>query len=352
VVDDGVGGYNDHGQEDWDREESHREHEHDAHRKRQKASGMWSQRIYKYASKSGLIAKSKTSKKAEKPMPKAPPPVPSANAYRPAISAAKEQDLLDSIMHSLDDATEVLPPSPRLPRKRKSSPLMSSSPAHHPYHDSSSNHDLSSDGAEMLFEEPAVNGRPKRQRTASDGVAPDLEFSKLEVKAEEDYDSYFSEIGNDAFMEPVEVHTPPKAVPKKFEYKTDDPEPKALKLPDTQPAWLALHSALKTADEETIGVPLRQNFSAITPESVLEANGNFHFYWLDYLELDGKIYLTGKTRDKQQGVWVSCCVIVENIERNLFVFPKSKIDKIVERQTAKRICPQKTTRTVLSIWTK
>jgi DNA polymerase alpha subunit A len=272
-------------------------------------------------------AKSKSnSKKVAKPAPKAPAPLPSMNAYRPAISEEKEKEMLESIMSAITDAAERVPQSPpRLPRKRKSSPLMSSSP----YHDSSSAHDPSSDGPDSFFDDIVPDGRSKRQRTSSGGTEPGLDqFNELAVKEEDDeYDVFFGDdLGNEVLME---VDATAKTEPKKFEYKTENSsENKPLKLPDAQPAWLALHSALKTADEDTIGVALKHVHSTVTPENVLESNGAFHFYWLDYLELDGKVYLTGKTRNKQQGTWLSCCVIVEKIERNLFVFPRSKIHRI------------------------
>src|ERR1700742_3366140 len=40
VVDDGVDGYNDHGMDDWDREDSDKQEEDDAPRNRNKTSGM------------------------------------------------------------------------------------------------------------------------------------------------------------------------------------------------------------------------------------------------------------------------------------------------------------------------
>jgi DNA polymerase alpha subunit A len=267
--------------------------------------------------------------KAAKPALSVPVAVPSLSAYRPAISAAKEQEMLDSIMLSLNDLSEkaVVQSPPRIPRKRKPSPNPSSSSEHYSLQDSSSNYDPSSDGAEMLFDNAPSELPFKRQRTNSGGTEPNLgEFNNLEVKEEENYDSYFSDFGNDAFMNDLEIdEVPKKPEPKKFEYKFEEDPNKNIKLSDSMPAWLALHSSLKTTDNDSIGMTLKPNTSANTKSSnVLEKNGDFHFYWLDYLEVDGNIYFTGKTRDKQQGIWLSCCVIVESIERNLFIFPRSK----------------------------
>jgi DNA polymerase alpha subunit A len=254
-----------------------------------------------------------------------PPAAPSLNAYRPAISAAKEQELLDSVMLSLDDVTEevVSRAPPHIPRKRKPSPLMSSSPERNSLHDSLSNHDMSSDGMEMLDENLSIS-RNKRQRIGEDSADSSLQnFSKLEVN-EEDYDSFFDDLNDVAFSAEID-DSPSKPAPKKFEYKVEDAlEVKLAKIPDSQPAWLALHSSLATADNDTVGSTLKPiASSSITAANLLEPNDTFHFYWLDYLEVDGKVYFIGKTREKQRRTWVSCCVMLEDIQRNLYIFPRS-----------------------------
>lgn len=330
MVDDGVDGYNDHGMEDWDREDSRMdEGDYDEPRAKTKTSGTHPFEIGNRCLNKVLGKSKKSSDKASRPLPAPPPGASSMNAYRPAISAAKEQEMLDSIMSSMD--TMPMPETPpRAPRKRKPSPLTSSSPERFSLYDTSSAHDLSSDGADMSFEDVNSSARVKRQRTDSDDIVPKLEsFSNLKVKAEEDeYDSYYEDLGNEAFIDMSEIEELPKTAEMRgqLSYKAEEPSEKIIsKLPDSQPAWLSLHSSLKTADDDNVGIALKSNgHSSVTPKNVLETNGNFHFYWLDYLELDGKVYLTGKTKDNQLGLWLSCCVIVENIERNLFVFPRRK----------------------------
>ena len=58
--------------------------------------------------------------------------------------------------------------------------------------------------------------------------------------------------------------------------------------------------------------------------SALEPDGSLRFFWLDYLEYEGKLYFIGKTQDKSSQAWVSCCVTVENMQRNLFVLPRTR----------------------------
>ena len=64
--------------------------------------------------------------------------------------------------------------------------------------------------------------------------------------------------------------------------------------------------------------------SAAPHFSVLEDDGSLRFYWLDYLETGGKLYFIGKVQDKKTKAWVSICVTVENLERNLFVLPRER----------------------------
>lgn len=49
------------------------------------------------------------------------------------------------------------------------------------------------------------------------------------------------------------------------------------------------------------------------------------FFWLDCHEVEGALYLFGKVFDQLSSKYVACCVIVEGLERNLFVLPRPTI---------------------------
>lgn len=57
---------------------------------------------------------------------------------------------------------------------------------------------------------------------------------------------------------------------------------------------------------------------------ILEENGSLHMWWYDAYERKekGYVYLFGKVLNKTTDKYVSCCVTVKNIERNLFVLPR------------------------------
>lgn len=54
----------------------------------------------------------------------------------------------------------------------------------------------------------------------------------------------------------------------------------------------------------------------------LEEDGSLRFYWLDYTENNGVLQFIGKVFDRETRKYVSCCVTVDGIDRNLFVLPR------------------------------
>jgi DNA polymerase alpha subunit A len=57
---------------------------------------------------------------------------------------------------------------------------------------------------------------------------------------------------------------------------------------------------------------------------IFEADGHLKMWWYDAYERreKGYVYLFGKVLNKGTNKYVSCCVTVKNIERNLFVLPR------------------------------
>lgn len=59
-------------------------------------------------------------------------------------------------------------------------------------------------------------------------------------------------------------------------------------------------------------------------EESTQPERTLRMYWLDYLETNGVVHLIGKALDKITGKYISCCVSIHGIERNLFVLPRSR----------------------------
>lgn len=342
VVDDGIGGYMDNGMDDFEDQGQYEESDEDDRSSKAKKKG----------------------KSEPKPKPKAkpkPPPavVPSISAYRPTVSAEQETDFMASLLGDMDGIAAK--PATR-PRKRKpepdtdfqegsSSPHLPSSSKHpthtskNGYRNSYSDPDMSSDGP---FDTGLLSGPPseddlfmspkKKLKTEPAGLMPAIErMGKMEVHS----DHSFDDVDMDAFMTVSDddlgddFKTPSKV---KKEENTDADLNKPFKPVNGQkaaaedkkkfdgtPAWLSVYDSLSVANDDTLG-PLCGVASKVPTSnlSILEADGSLRFFWLDYLEHDGKLYFVGKTQDKNSKAWVSCCVAVENLERNLFILPRER----------------------------
>jgi DNA polymerase alpha subunit A len=61
-------------------------------------------------------------------------------------------------------------------------------------------------------------------------------------------------------------------------------------------------------------------------ENVLESDGSMRFFFLDAYEVKekGEVYLFGKVLDRASGRYISCCVLVQNMQRKLFVLPRPR----------------------------
>ena len=289
-----------------------------------------------------------------KSKPKAPPPqtvVPSISAYRPVVSAAQEDDFMSSLLGTMDTipTADVVKKS----RKRKPSPDYrydppSSSPIH-PGHFSkrtvsrtSDAGDISSDGP---WDDDFGSGVPssddfvlsphKKVKIEESGLTPAIDkIARLEVHS--GYNSSvddFNDIDMDDFMDVDEdsFHEPDTKGKWKPKSTVHNKPPIAIgdnaikkQEPESAPSWLSVYDSLSVATEDSLG-PLASS-SAISSSNIsaLEPDGSLRFFWIDYLELEGRIYFIGKLKDKNSGAWVSCCVTIEGLQRNLFVLPREK----------------------------
>ena len=208
------------------------------------------------------------------------------------------------------------------------------------YRNQDLDHDLSSDGP-MDFGAPSgpstddeVFMSPKKKvRTDVSGIHPTIQkMEKMDVQSSSDD---FSDLDMAAVMD-VDDDEELKPGPSKLKMDLDEKKPlrplngtKAgvdEKKIDAAPTWLSVYDSLSVATDDTLG-PLSSNAARTansSNHSVLEEDGSLRFFWLDYLEHDGRLYFIGKAQDKQTSAWLSCCVVVENLKRNLFVLPRER----------------------------
>lgn len=172
----------------------------------------------------------------------------------------------------------------------------------------------------------------KRMKVDDGSVTPTTEqLAHLDVHGSSDIDSSFDDdIGLNEPMDVDGLNIEPivKKEPQPVSLKpTTSIDKSASAKPtkteeDVKPAWLSVYDTLKVESKEIPGTTT--SLSNLPDVSALEEDGSYRFFWLDYLELEGKIYFIGKFKDKKSGTWMSCCVTVEGVQRNLFCLPREK----------------------------
>ncbi|KAF9923095.1 DNA polymerase alpha catalytic subunit [Linnemannia zychae] len=91
---------------------------------------------------------------------------------------------------------------------------------------------------------------------------------------------------------------------------------------DTRQNWMTVDSKLNQSTSE---IKVEADTAMDVEESnVKEENGTLRMYWIDACEVRGIVYLFGKVLQKSTNTYVSCCVAVHNMERNLFVLPRPR----------------------------
>ncbi|CEP11993.1 hypothetical protein [Parasitella parasitica] len=117
---------------------------------------------------------------------------------------------------------------------------------------------------------------------------------------------------------------------------SDTPKPNFIATSKTAPrpdlqSWEAADASLVDTFNQDAVRQETQNMD------IIEEDGHLHMWWYDAYERKekGYVYLFGKVLNKGTNKYVSCCVTVKNIERNLFVLPRKHLldDKDQETNT-------------------
>jgi DNA polymerase alpha subunit A len=186
-------------------------------------------------------------------------------------------------------------------------------------------------GNDPSSDDGLVTSPKKKVRTETKGIAPAIEkMGAMEVAGlpgfHEDDHYTFDDIPFPDLMETDEKpYLPIKAEPMNGVLPKVGANSTPVK--EENPSWLSVYDSLTVKSDETFGK--LGNATAATSSSAhastistLESDGSFRFFWLDYLEHEGVLYFIGKALDKNTNSYVSCCVTVANLQRNLFVLPR------------------------------
>jgi DNA polymerase alpha subunit A len=291
-----------------------------------------------------------------KAKPKAPPVQEKASfdAYRPAVSEDQEKDFMSSLLGEASTVKHV--PVARRTRKRKDKydlsdddaparPQPSSSYGYREHMESSSDGFEMMDGNASSGDDAAWMASPrKKARTSAMTNLPPIGSLGLASDHEDPaYDQ--SDFSMDDLMEietsavPAPKNGKPAMVKKEEEDVKLPPKPLkpkngTLKQEDEAPAWLSTYDSLNIApNDDSIGTGAKAAGPSVSVDA-LEKDGSLRFFWIDYMEHEGKIYFIGKVKDKKTGAWASCCITVENLQRNLFILPRERrMEEIVVRES-------------------
>jgi len=189
---------------------------------------------------------------------------------------------------------------------------------------------LAEDG--LVPSSDGINSK-KRMKVDDGSVTPTTEqLAHLDVHSSSDIDSSFyddMELNEPMDVDGLNIEPIVKKELQPVSLRPTTPNDKSsfakpIKTEDVKPAWLSVYDTLKVESKEIPGTTTSLTLSNPPDVSALEEDGSYRFFWLDYLELEGKIYFIGKFKDKKSDTWSSCCVTVEGVQRNLFCLPREK----------------------------
>ena len=93
--------------------------------------------------------------------------------------------------------------------------------------------------------------------------------------------------------------------------------------PPASAHWSAVQDSLFPISKPSELDEVKAQPGSVRAENVLEDDSSLRIFWLDYMEQDGIVHFVGKVFDRQSGKFVSACVSVNGIQRNLFVKPRT-----------------------------
>ncbi|WVR04263.1 hypothetical protein IAU60_001263 [Kwoniella sp. DSM 27419] len=380
IEDDDHGGYMDNGMEDWDGAEDEEDESEDEDAFDGEDEEFAKARKLKRAKAKARANAGKPAAKTAKPKARsafsdyARPASASTSTYRPAPNAMAEDDFMASLLSTVTSSA-----NDTAARKRKSSPEIPSSEGLHPSSDSSF---FSSGtggrkryGAEedeevwdakrgIMGKKPRVSDVtivPSRadQENESDYImdvddgpvmikpepVSDNDDDEMEIRKVKPLTSATTKLNGAAgarrrvvnsssvkhVMRPAPVKPDPD-VDISIEKSSPSIPRTARQAPPGSAHWSAIQESLlpqslpKVSELDQVRAPV----SSTKAENVLENDGSLRLFWLDHLEQDGTVLLIGKVLDKQTNKYVSCCLSIHGIERNLYVKPRAK--RVVREQ--------------------
>ncbi|KAJ3052467.1 DNA-directed DNA polymerase alpha catalytic subunit pol1 [Rhizophlyctis rosea] len=346
VVDDDGRGYADLGQDEWENSDDYSESGSEegegdikSNKKRKRDNKNKKSKPRPEGSITSLF-----SKQAQKKGP---------SRVENAASATSDADLLNSIMEELDQEADSYPQKRMKPiREEHANPFVDRPDRMRSYVQSSpyippasavpawQQPGPASDAAIAVKSEPQSETQPDTSTPIDDD---ETQFELTELPADDDMDminevTAVEETTKEEKAQPaVQVRAlrtaaTAKTVSASFAPKFERVEAKSQSNGTPPPKatgnnlnWKSVQGSMGVQAAESGQGSFGMGFRTINPEDVLESDGSLKMFWFDALDHNGVIYLFGKTLNRKEDKYISCCVMVKNVERNLFILPRPRM---------------------------
>ncbi|KAF9302281.1 DNA-directed DNA polymerase alpha catalytic subunit pol1 [Mortierella antarctica] len=255
------------------------------------------------------------------------PKVPKA---APAKPKPADDAYLSSILHGLDDLSE-----PSTPKR------VTSAPAKKAVMNTPTRAIISKMNAFKIKDEILDDGPSNLSATLDDFPddshfddfnndfgESDVEITNIKQEIKKEPRNPFQEDDHDTILQVREINIKDARAPHKYVNDSSKQEKATVVKKsehENRQSWMTVESNLNSAAFDTKEPEVVVDVQGST---ILEENGSMRMYWIDACEVRGVVYLFGKVLQKATNTYVSCCVAVQNIERNLFLLPRSRrVDK-------------------------
>lgn len=148
---------------------------------------------------------------------------------------------------------------------------------------------------------------------------------KQEPKDDDDDDDDMMEVAHTGAIATTSVNLTSKRPIKKIIKADIDPTPASSSPVKPNVAsvnatsWNALTERLNVVSSSPAEA---KSIGKIDHKDAIEEDGSLNFFWTDYTELNGSLFLFGKVLNKKTKSYVSCFVKVDNILRKLYFLPR------------------------------
>ncbi|ORX91154.1 hypothetical protein K493DRAFT_409457 [Basidiobolus meristosporus CBS 931.73] len=323
VVDDDGSGYVDHGTEDWGQEEYSDEF---SDNDTTQNNGTPKRKRGSKSKKEGKIKKEKINPfftRAHQSI---------GSAAKNVTSSANEQEFMNSLLNDMDSSVNT-----RILKKQKLNTAVTDSQHIKQlalFGNQSETKNISLPDVKLEEDTtPTWQSNVQPAKKESSGIEQRSTFRSMAENAFAEFqDIDFNDFNDDLedTMEGVESTDQKVKAEAISNVKVEPISPVKIKseTEEDKTSWMKIQEKISSnMDQPTQPKSEFTNGAGSLNDHVLEEDGTLDLYWIDVFEKNGSLYFFGKVFNRSSNAYVSCCLAVNNLERNVFVLPReTKID--------------------------